>query len=342
VRATAIVLGLCVAASTLHAQPAPPGDKVDAKALLASGLKLFGAKDYLGALAVFKDAYTRFPSTKILLNIGTTLKALQRNAEAANVYQRYLDAPDSDPAKKAGVTKVLGQLDASVGMVELTITPTDAEVRVDDEEWQPAAALVHYRVMPGKHVLHARRDGYEPFDKTVDAAPGATAELTLTLQPVPVVPTRASGGTTASAGETDGGELGGHSPAQPPSRYGVLAFALLDVKHAGGAARVGATVDLVSRLSAEVAALIGPSPGAYAGVRFAILGGRFRPVVAAGMPLFVSNGARIAVRGAAALEVVLSRHVSVTAEAGIERIFNAEMNYAEILFVPAIGVVGRL
>ena len=86
------------------AQPQQPAGKVDAKALMQSGLKLFEAKDYLGALAVFNDAYKRLPSAKILLNIGTTEVLLERKADAANSYQRYLDSPDADPAKKPDVT----------------------------------------------------------------------------------------------------------------------------------------------------------------------------------------------------------------------------------------------
>ena len=53
--ALVVILGSTVASGPGFAQPADTaGDKVDAKALLASGLKLFQAKDYLGALAVFR------------------------------------------------------------------------------------------------------------------------------------------------------------------------------------------------------------------------------------------------------------------------------------------------
>src|SRR5690606_10010054 len=109
-RSLLLVLGALLFAAGAAAQPAPAPakpseDKLDAKALMASGLRLFRAKDYLGALAVFKDAYARFPSARILLNIGTTLRLLERSADAANAYQRYLDAADADPAKKGEVAK---------------------------------------------------------------------------------------------------------------------------------------------------------------------------------------------------------------------------------------------
>ena len=104
-----IVAASLLVAGVASAQPKPPpsGDKTDAKALMLSGVKLLEAKDYLGALAVFKDAYARFPSAKILLNIGTTQKLLNRNAEAANTYQRYLESKDADPARRTEIERWL-------------------------------------------------------------------------------------------------------------------------------------------------------------------------------------------------------------------------------------------
>src|SRR5262249_23249741 len=121
-----IVAASLLVAGVASAQPKPPppsGDKTDAKALMLSGVKLLEAKDYLGALAVFKDAYARFPSAKILLNIGTTQKLLNRNAEAANTYQRYLESKDADPARRTEITQILADIDKLVGKLEISSTP---------------------------------------------------------------------------------------------------------------------------------------------------------------------------------------------------------------------------
>src|SRR3954466_10930169 len=121
-----LVAASLVAAGPAAAQPGSPppphGDKGDAKARMQSGIRLLDAKDYLGALAVFKDACARFPSAKILLNIGTTLTLLDRKAEAANTYQRYLDAADADPAKKPEVQAAIDDFDKVVGRLEITVT----------------------------------------------------------------------------------------------------------------------------------------------------------------------------------------------------------------------------
>ena len=117
---------------------------------MASGLKLYSAKDYLGALAVFKEAYDRFPSSKILLNIGTTLKALGRDAEAANAYQGFLDAADANPAKRGAVEKELTELDGKLATVEIESVARRCRAPIGDEQPHPASELTKYRVEPGQ------------------------------------------------------------------------------------------------------------------------------------------------------------------------------------------------
>ena len=134
----ALLVSAVLAGGVAFAQP-PSTAKVDAKSLMQSGIKLFEAKDYLGALAVFRDAYARFPSSKILINIGTTLKELGRDAEAANAYQAYLDAPDADAAKKPQLEAIVAEIDKVVGKLEISVTPADAQVQINSDDWTTAA-----------------------------------------------------------------------------------------------------------------------------------------------------------------------------------------------------------
>jgi hypothetical protein len=312
---------------------------MDAKALLASGVKLFQAKDYLGALAVFKDAYDRFPSTKILLNIATTLKALDRNADAANTYQRYLDASDADPDKRDDVAKVIAELDAKVGIVEVSVSPATAEIQFAGEDtWHPAFEAAHYRVPAGPLRVRARAEHYEPAELTSEIAAGKRAPLAITLAPVPEAPAVTELPTSAGGELRDDGELA----ATRPSRLGAYLMANFDVSHEGGAARVAATYEVLPRLQAELGAIVGPSSGAYAGARYGFLPGRIRPQLAVGLPVFIKDGAHVAVRGAAGIELVVTPHISVIAEAGVERLLNPGMDYVETVFVPSIGAAGRL
>jgi hypothetical protein len=305
---------------------------------MQSGLKLFAAKDFLGALAVFRTAYTRFPSAKILLNIGTTLTRLDRKAEAANVYQRYLDSPDADPAKRPEVKRVLAELDAAVATLELSITPGDAELQINEEDWIAAAGEPRHRVAVGPVTVRARHAGYQPDEQAVRATAGATLPVAIALAeipPPPVAPIVTSVPT--------GNGLRAIVTAEPPrSRVGVIALAHIDFANRGGAGLVGATIDVTGRLQAEAAAILGPSYGGYAGASFAFTGGTVRPIVAAGLPLFVSHGARVAVRGAGGVELALNRHLALIGEVGVEYMLNPEADVKRTLLIPAIGAAGRL
>jgi hypothetical protein len=335
-RVAAILLTTTVA----FAQPTPPpdGGKVDAKSLMQSGVRLLEAKDYLGALAVFRDAYARFPSAKILLNIGTTQNLLDRKADAGNTYQRYLDSPDADPAKRNDVIAALADIDKTVGRLEITVTPADAELSVNDGEWLPAASSKLVRVKEGVFKVRARRDNYGPEAKSAQIIRGDRAAIVIAMTALPEAPPPVLPPT---------GDL--LRPEEPPplveaprSKIGVLAMAHLDIPRGGGAGIIGVTFDVIDRLEVHAGAILGPNYGAYAGTSFAILEGNTRPFVAAGVPLFFSSGARVGVRGAGGLEVRISPKFSLIAELGAEMMLNPEDNILRAAFIPAVGASARL
>lgn len=345
------LLVVAVSAGLAHAQQPPPsGNKVDAKALMQSGLKLFEAGDYLGALAVFKDAYARFPSAKILLNIGTTLKELKRDAEAANAYQAYLDAPDTDPAKRASVESIVTDIDKVVGKLEITVTPADAEVQVNSDDWVPAAKARRHRVAPGSFTVTARKDKYQTEAKQAQIAAGEIATISFTLTALPEQTTVVTTGPVIGNGDRDSG-VRAESGARP--RFGAYVIGHFDVPFdrapRGAAVLVGATGDITEQLRAQAALIIGPKrdtdvtlSGAFGGASFMFLTGSLRPIVSAGFPIFFSNGARVGIRGAGGVEYQINRHISVIAEIGLEYIFNPEPMYVQNIFVPALGASGRL
>jgi hypothetical protein len=337
-----LVVLVMLATTSAHAEP-PATDKLDAKALMQSGLKLYAAKDFLGALAVFKTAYARFASTKILLNIGTTLTKLDRKAEAANAYQRYLDAADSDRAKHKEVKKVLGELDAAVAVLELSITPGEAELQINDEDWAPAASESRHRVAPGPVTVRARHPAYQPDEQVVQAAAGATLPVAIALVELPPPPPPPAPAPIVVV-ERDAGVAVAAQIEPPRSRFGLIAIARVDVSNRGGAGLFGITVDVTRRLEAHAAAVLGPYYGGYAGASFAIVVGKLRPVISVGVPIFWSDGARAGVRGAGGLEIEVNRHLTLIAELGIEHMFNAEreLGAKPVLVVPAIGAAGRL
>src|SRR5579862_4650830 len=69
--------------------------KKEAQALVSDGVTALNAKQYQQALDKFLAAYDKFPSPKILLDIGSTLRDMGKLADAANTYERYLEDPSS-------------------------------------------------------------------------------------------------------------------------------------------------------------------------------------------------------------------------------------------------------
>lgn len=350
-----------------EAAPAAAGDapaaKVDAKALVQSGVKLLKQKDYLGALAVFRDAYQRFPSVKLLLNIGTTLKLLGRSAEAANAYQRYLDDPEADPARVSEVGDVLATLDRVLGRISLSAAAPSApsaptapslssapsgeppvEVSINRGEWQPLAQARLVRVDPGAYVVAARAEGYAPVEQRGQIGAGESAELRLTLALLPRPAARGGDLDDGDDGDASGaGSLRARAQAERGrSRLGLMLRGHFHLSPAGAAALVGPTVDLTDRLEVNAGVLLGRYRGGYLGGSFAVLPGRFRPLAAAGLLIVADEGARFAARGAVGLEVVVSPNLSVFAELGGEHLFNPPMTVFENAFVPSAGVFGRL
>ena len=348
------LLALVVVTAAAHAQPAPSpapppsGDRVDAKSLVQTGVRLLEVKDYLGALAIFKDAYARFPSAKILLNIGTTYKLLGRDADAANAYQRYLDSGDADAARRQEVGDVIADLDKKVGRVSITVTPADAEVQIGDE-WLPAASVTLWRAAPGTFSIQVRKDGFEQAGQTTNITAGGEAVMSVALvatpEPVAIV-AAPRGDDDLAIVETEG----------PRSRIGAIAIVHVSViPKLGSAWLVGGTFDVTTQLTIDAALLLGPglvsdgmaslpppSFGGYAGARFSLVTGKLRPRIAAGGPLFAREGARVFVRGAGGIEYVATRHFSIAAELGAEIALNPQNDIRDIAVVPALGVSGRL
>ena len=335
------VIAIACCARLAIAQPSPSGNKGDAKELLQLGVKLLNSKDYLGALAVFQDAYRRFPSAKILIDIGTTFRALGRNAEAANAYQRYLDTPRAEPdgALATEVTKDLAELDPDLAKLAIT-APPGTEVQVGSFDWEPIADATVVRVAPGAYVVHARHDGHKPFETHGDIAVGQQVAVAIALEPIPQERVVVRVPVSVATPEAEG----------PRQRFGVLALGHFDVS-GGAAAFVGLTFDATSRLELEAAGIIGPNVGGYAGASFSILTGTLRPIVSAGIPIFVNDGARYAARGAVGLEIVANRHFAVILELGVERDLNPQQvididgmprTVDKTAFIPALGASARL
>lgn len=68
------------------------------------------------------------------------------------------------------------------GVLAIRVQPADATILVDGETWQGSGGeRLELQVSAGAHQIEVRKDGYVPFSTTVQAAPGQTTPLNISL-----------------------------------------------------------------------------------------------------------------------------------------------------------------
>jgi hypothetical protein len=138
-----------------------------------------------------------------------------------------------------------------------------------------------------------------------------------------------------------------------PISSGALAVMRIDGKGRGVAAGFGVAIAR-DRLEGELMVLRSDETGAYVGGRYRFLTGQFRPYGALGIPMFVFDAVDpnqsmatshfgIGLRIAGGIEMVINGHISVQADLGYEHFWRVSTtNFESNLFVPTLGVIGRL
>ena len=324
-----------------------PAIKVDdekaratATALMTEGVRRLQVQAYDQALANFLEAYNRFPSPKILLNIASTLHDMGRIADAANTYQRYLADPATGADRVQEVKELLIKLDTELTILTVHVTPHGTEVSVDAGPFVPVGSSLQLRVRPGTHTIRLRK-GAAASTTDLNSFEGEARDVVLALEEAPNAPApppqqapdhvqgwlvdRSYGTTDGNSRErrvhatVTGAEVKPYIPSgeldyEPPPieepdeehlSSGVIGIVRIDGNHwKGFAGGLGIEYAANDRFEVELAGLKSDVYGAYAGARYIFFTGFFRPYVAAGIPLFFftddSNDNRVSVGGRAA------------------------------------------
>jgi hypothetical protein len=182
-------------AQTLAVITQDPAVRVDdpkarplAAALMVEGVKQLQAKAYEQALANFLEAYNKFPSPKILLNIASTLRDMGRVADAANTYQRYLGDPATGPERVAEVKKLLVELDQQLTILTIHVSPKGSELSIDGGPFIPVGSSLTTRVRAGIHLVRIRKDA-ATNEISLNGFEGELKDVTAALPETTVPPT---------------------------------------------------------------------------------------------------------------------------------------------------------
>ncbi len=178
--------------SVITNDPAVPADDPSvrplAQALMLEGVKQLQAKAYDQALANFLEAYAKFPSPKILLNVASTLRDMGRLADAANTYQRYLLDPATGAERVAEVKELLLKLDEQLTILTVRVFPRGSNVSIDGGPFIPVGATLQTRVRPGIHLVRVKKtEGGN--EVTINGFEGENKEVAATVQMDVVDPT---------------------------------------------------------------------------------------------------------------------------------------------------------
>jgi hypothetical protein len=155
-------------------------DRARAQSLLSEGATLYEHGDYLGALDKFNSAYSAYPSSKIMFNIGQTYRLLGRTLEAREAYQRFLDdALNASHEDRSDAESWLAKLQASLGQISIACQTDGADLSVDGKPVGKSPLLRPVWVAPGRHQVTATKSGDCPMLENVDVAAGGEARAEL-------------------------------------------------------------------------------------------------------------------------------------------------------------------
>jgi hypothetical protein len=299
VRTKLLAILLLAAAPALAAPKADPQAEREAKTLFAEGNRLLAAGDAQGALGMYRSAYERFPNPKLLLNIGTALRQLGRNAEAADAYERYLRESGFDAKRAAEATKILGELEPLVGRVRIETTPPGATVAIDGKAVGVVAEPKVVRVEPGSHTFSAELRDHEPVNVAVKIARGEELPVRIALKalpppppPPPLEPVAPLPVAPAPSPEALLEVEGGFEP-EPLSHAGHLALTArseTDVRELGTGSAFGVAVGVGQIIELSGLALIQRDVGMrVAATAWLMPDAAVKPLLRLGIPVFFTD-----------------------------------------------------
>lgn len=189
VRLASIALGIVLVVAQASAQSAED-DRAAAQALFEEGVELGGAHRWAEALAAFRRSAALVPRASTSYNIANALYRLDRPAEGLAELDAYARMPEvlGDKAARQRGATLRKLLEAAVVEARLLIAPAEAQVFVDGRPVPILGPERHLLLNPGAHTLRVTHDGHAPHQREIEVKRGSVVELSVALEPLPVVP----------------------------------------------------------------------------------------------------------------------------------------------------------
>lgn len=154
-----------------------------ARALYQEGIKAADAKNWAGAHAAFLEAYKQSDHYQIAANLGSMEIKLGRYRDAAEHLAVYLRKAPSDKVKdRMRALAFFEEAKKKVGTVQVRVNVNGAEILVDDKVVSLSPPVDDLFVEPGPRFIKARMAGHKSNETTIEAGPGTTHQVSLTLE----------------------------------------------------------------------------------------------------------------------------------------------------------------
>jgi hypothetical protein len=202
--------GVWLGEPSAHAQPG--GGEVgkrQAAELIGRAQRACTGGDHDRALAALKAAFQKYPHARIGYRTGVEQQHLGQLAEAMESLESYLSEPEREPEYVADAVSRINQIRPSLGAVDVLAEP--GGLVVVDGRPRGRTPLHRVRLTAGPHQVTVSRDGFSPFQTTVEVAAGKTVAIPAVLAPQATV---AEAPGPAPAPASDPG-LAAAAPAAP-------------------------------------------------------------------------------------------------------------------------------
>jgi tetratricopeptide (TPR) repeat protein len=144
----------------------------DAQGEFDRGMTAFNAGRYEAAVDAFNSAYRIKQTALVLYQLGLAYNGMGQPSKALESFEsfvRYGD-PQKEAAQLSAAKSEIARIKSSVGRFAVKVSPTSAVIQIDGH----AAAITNNEIwmLPGRHTIEIRADGYESYSQTLDVQSG--------------------------------------------------------------------------------------------------------------------------------------------------------------------------
>lgn len=162
----------------------------EARSLFERGLAAADAERWGQAVELFRRASEIVERPSIVFNLGQALMRLGRSTDARVALERFIAIADSaaDRQDIEAAQRLLSELAATQGTLELSLEPADAIVELDGEPLAGSGAERTLTLDPGRHRLAITAPGHRPDRFEVSVIAGSHERRSSLLERLPSRP----------------------------------------------------------------------------------------------------------------------------------------------------------